>query len=343
MGNNVSMDNVKNQLNDEINSSDPNRLKIAKNMGLDSVTLHPKNNSNKKAFSNPNFDSDYKYLIGLGAPEETVQLMDNIKIKRTEQQQTQVDTLKSRYNNITNAIKMYQQDEKQIWLNLNVAKDPEYMKKRQAFLIHQKIKRLRNQRDKVIGELSNKYEKASLIEENSKQLDFRNKNLIKTQQEIINKTNNEIYTIDSNIMRKVCGAAQYIACADGGANRLYDEMEGLVIPNAVIGDLDSLRPDVEFFLCEKGTKIVKIVDQDRHDLDKSLDYLHTNCAKICEEFTSKSGEQMAGRFSVIILGALGGRFDQDMANLNAIHKWTSSFASLALVAKENIVFLLDEI
>ena len=148
--------------------------------------------------------------------------------------------------------------------------------------------------------------------------------------------------IDSNIMRKVCGAAQYIACADGGANRLYDEMEGLVIPNAVIGDLDSLRPDVEFFLCEKGTKIVKIVDQDRHDLDKSLDYLHTNCAKICEEFTSKSGEQMAGRFSVIILGALGGRFDQDMANLNAIHKWTSSFASLALVAKENIVFLLDE-
>ena len=57
--------------------------------------------------------------------------------------------------------------------------------------------------------------------------------------------------IDSNIMRKVCGAAQYIACADGGANRLYDEMEGLVIPNAVIGDLDSLRPDVEFFLCAR--------------------------------------------------------------------------------------------
>ena len=200
MGNNVSMNNVKNHLNDEINSSDPQRLKVTQNMGLDSVTLHPKKNSNKKAFSNPNFDSDYKYLIGLGAPEETVQFMDDIKIKRTEQQQKQVDTLKSRYNNITNAIKMYQQDEKQIWLNLNVAKDPDYMKKRQAFLIHQKIKRLRNQRDKVIGELSNKYENASLIEENSKQLDFRNKNLIKTQQEIINKTNNEIDMIDSNIM-----------------------------------------------------------------------------------------------------------------------------------------------
>lgn len=202
MGNNVSMDNVKDQLNDEINSSDPQRVKITQNMGLDNITLQPNNSSKKMALSNPNFDNDYKYLIGLGAPEETVQFMDNIKIKRTEQQQKQVDTLKSRYNNITNAIKMYQQDEKQIWLNLNVAKDPDYMKKRQAFLIHQKIKRLRNQRDKVIRELSNKYEKASLIEENSKQLDFRNKNLIKTQQDVINKINNEIDTIDSDIMTK---------------------------------------------------------------------------------------------------------------------------------------------
>ena len=202
MGNNVSMDNVKDQLNDEINSSDPQRVKITQNMGLDNITLQPMNSSKQMALSNPNFDNDYKYLIGLGAPEETVQFMDNIKIKRTEQQQKQVDTLKSRYNNITNAIKMYQQDEKQIWLNLNVAKDPNYMKKRQAFLIHQKIKRLRNQRDKVIRELSNKYEKASVIEENSKQLDFRNKSLIKTQQDVINKINNEIDTIDSDIMTK---------------------------------------------------------------------------------------------------------------------------------------------
>ena len=202
MGNNVSMDNVKDQLNDEINSSDPQRVKITQNMGLDNITLQPMNSSKQIALSNPNFDNDYKYLIGLGAPEETVQFMDNIKIKRTEQQQKQVDTLKSRYNNITNAIKMYQQDEKQIWLNLNVAKDPNYMKKRQAFLIHQKIKRLRNQRDKVIRELSNKYEKASVIEENSKQLDFRNKSLIKTQQDVINKINNEIDTIDSDIMTK---------------------------------------------------------------------------------------------------------------------------------------------
>ena len=202
MGNNVSMDNVKGQLNDEINNSDPERVKVTQNMGLDSITLQPNNSSKKTALSNTNFDNDYKYLIGLGAPEETVQFMNNIKLKRTEQQQKQIDSLKSGYNNITNAIKMYQQDEKQMLMNLNVAKDPNYMKKRQAFLIHQKIKRLRNQRDKVIGELSNKYEKASLIEENSKQLDFRNKNLIKTQQDIINSINNKIYSIDSDIMTK---------------------------------------------------------------------------------------------------------------------------------------------
>ena len=32
---------------------------------------------------------------------------------------------------------MYQQDEKQIWLNMNVAKDPQYMRKREAYLIYQ--------------------------------------------------------------------------------------------------------------------------------------------------------------------------------------------------------------
>lgn len=202
MGNNVSMDNIKNHLNDEINTNDPQRLKITNNMGLDSVTLQPNNNFNKKALTNPNFDRDYRYLVGLGAPEETVQFMDNIKIKRTEQQQQTVDALKSRYTNITNAIKMYQQDEQQIWLNYNKAKDPGYMKKREAFLIHQKIKKLRQQRDTVIGELTDKYEHSTFIDESSKQLDFRNKNLINTQQEIINKTNSEIDAIDNDIMTK---------------------------------------------------------------------------------------------------------------------------------------------
>ena len=43
-----------------------------------------------------------------------------------------------------------------------------------------------------------------------------------------------------------------VICADGGANRLFDSLQGteeqcVLIPNAICGDLDSLRSDVEQF------------------------------------------------------------------------------------------------
>ena len=202
MGNNVSMNHIKTQLNNEIDNNDPNRIKATANMGLDNVTLKPTTDSKKKALSNPNFDSDYKYLIGIGAPIEAVQFMEDIKITRSQQKQSEIDTLKTRYNNITDAISMYQQDEKQIWLNYNVAKDPNYMKKRQAYLIYKKVKRLREQRDKIMLALSKEYDVATDIDNNNKQLDFRNSNIIKIQKESMDKSSRDIKLLDRDIMTK---------------------------------------------------------------------------------------------------------------------------------------------
>ena len=51
--------------------------------------------------------------------------------------------------------------------------------------------------------------------------------------------------ITSDTMHIATNIASYVACADGGANRLHDDTNGHFFPNLIIGDLDSLRDDVQ--------------------------------------------------------------------------------------------------
>ncbi|KAF2618808.1 hypothetical protein F2Q68_00038184 [Brassica cretica] len=72
-------------------------------------------------------------------------------------------------------------------------------------------------------------------------------------------------------------------CADGGANRIYDELplffpreDALLIrnrykPDVIKGDMDSIRPDVLHFYLSLGTKVIdESHDQDTTDLDKCI-------------------------------------------------------------------------
>ena len=54
-----------------------------------------------------------------------------------------------------------------------------------------------------------------------------------------------------------------VVCADGGSNRLYDVFNNAgdrikYKPHAIVGDLDSLRPDVRNFYEDVGTKVIKV-------------------------------------------------------------------------------------
>ena len=69
-----------------------------------------------------------------------------------------------------------------------------------------------------------------------------------------------------------------VVCADGGSNRLYDvfnnERDRMKYrPHAIVGDLDSLRPDVRAFYEDAGTKVVKVDNQDNTDFEKSILYI----------------------------------------------------------------------
>jgi thiamine pyrophosphokinase len=127
--------------------------------------------------------------------------------------------------------------------------------------------------------------------------------------------------------------AHVTLCADGGANRLYDrsvqvDAQALAVPHYIKGDLDSLRDDVRAFYTAKGTQVVHDPDQDSNDLDKCLQLLQT------------LQQDQADKFTVVIFGAMGGRFDQEIQNINALFRWGSVFESIALLSEDTTVRLL---
>ena len=112
-------------------------------------------------------------------------------------------------------------------------------------------------------------------------------------------------------------------CADGGANRLYHATEhgSFWIPNRIRGDLDSLNPSVRDFYASKGVVIERDPCQDTNDLDKALQAIVG-----CHD-TNESGATATTTTTtrVVVYGAFGGRFDQEMASFQALYKYGPRF------------------
>lgn len=120
------------------------------------------------------------------------------------------------------------------------------------------------------------------------------------------------------------------------------------IPNLIVGDLDSIHPVVQQYFEKEGCDIWKVLDQDRNDLDKALDAVQeehqrrlVRCRKrrgtgvrVDHETTNNedySNSSSTAPFThVAVYGAFGGRFDQEMASLQALHKWSDQFGAANL-------------
>lgn len=63
-------------------------------------------------------------------------------------------------------------------------------------------------------------------------------------------------TYKHELFMNLCRKCDFLICADGGANFLYDHQEREeIIPKAIVGDLDSFKPEARKYYESKGTKI----------------------------------------------------------------------------------------
>lgn len=143
-------------------------------------------------------------------------------------------------------------------------------------------------------------------------------------------------TIQRDILHGILLKSQLKICADGGSNVLYDahpsfrNTETFVLPDVIIGDLDSIRDDVRSFYESQNVDIVLLDDQDSTDLDKALAYTARNL--------SHSG-------LVAIVGTIGsheGRIDQLFAVINAMYKYRNSDLKPVQVGHESVLLILTE-
>jgi thiamine pyrophosphokinase len=87
-----------------------------------------------------------------------------------------------------------------------------------------------------------------------------------------------------------------IIAADGGAHHCQ---ELGIIPAVLIGDMDSVQPELITFLKTQGTQLIVYPrDKDQIDLELALNYA-----------------EQQGAQEVLLFGLLGGRLDLSMANL----------------------------
>jgi len=126
---------------------------------------------------------------------------------------------------------------------------------------------------------------------------------------------------DADFHKDLLKKVDVIICADGGANIAHDLN---IVPDFIIGDLDSVKSTVLQYFIELGkTKIKKDTDQKKTDLELALSLAET-----------------LDPYEILILGAVGDRIDHTLANILCLTKIKSDVKA-QIIDNKNIIELVE--
>jgi len=125
---------------------------------------------------------------------------------------------------------------------------------------------------------------------------------------------NDIKAIDADI----------IVCADGGSNYAY---KADIIPDCIIGDLDSISCEAKAYFESKGVEFIKYSkDKDETDTHLALNYCLKN-----------------GCVDVTLYAALGGRFDHAFANVSLLAMLKQRGITARIIDDKSTLYVSDDV
>lgn len=128
----------------------------------------------------------------------------------------------------------------------------------------------------------------------------------------------ENYDFYKNILRNM----DLIVCADGGAKHLINLG---ILPDIVVGDLDSIDDIDKEFFCSKNIDFIKFpVNKDATDTELATDIVLSQNPK-----------------SITYIGTLGSRMDHTLANINLLKKSLDKGIQAKIVNEKNEIYLID--
>ncbi|KAJ1802334.1 thiamine pyrophosphokinase [Coemansia sp. RSA 2599] len=132
---------------------------------------------------------------------------------------------------------------------------------------------------------------------------------------------------------RIWSRASYRLCMDGGANRLFElsrtlDKTSTFTPDAIVGDLDSLKDSTREHYAQRGTVIHKCNDQNSTDFMKGLMYLD-NVLR---------ADKDPADCVVVVFGGLSGRLDHIMHTLKVL--FNNKERQILIVSDDNLTFVV---